>query len=96
MSRARTGLCISWANSSGVFEAQKEPVEERVTTAHVVEGSGHAGQIFVNYRRDGAAGDAHGVHDGLAAKFGEPNVFMDVDNLRPGQRFDVELAKASS
>ena len=44
MSRARTGFCISWANSSGVFEAQKEPVEERVTTAHVVEGSGHAWQ----------------------------------------------------
>jgi hypothetical protein len=52
------------------------------------------GKIFVNYRRDDAAGDARGVRDGLAAKFGEPNVFMDVDDLRPGQRFDVELAKA--
>jgi WD40 repeat protein len=52
------------------------------------------GKIFVNYRRDDAPGDARGVRDGLAAKFGEPNVFMDVDDLRPGQRFDVELAKA--
>jgi hypothetical protein len=34
------------------------------------------------------------VRDGLAAKFGQSNVFMDVDDLRPGQRFDVELAKA--
>jgi TIR domain len=52
------------------------------------------GKIFVNYRRDDAAGDARGVRDGLAARFGQPNVFMDVDNLRPGQRFDAELAKA--
>jgi predicted NACHT family NTPase len=52
------------------------------------------GKIFVNYRRDDAAGDARGVRDGLAVQFGEPNVFMDVDDLRPGQRFDVELAKA--
>src|SRR5262249_40384731 len=52
------------------------------------------GTIFVNYRRDDAAGDARGVRDGLAAKFGQSNVFMDVDDLRPGQRFDVELAKA--
>src|SRR5262245_23340355 len=51
-------------------------------------------KIFVNYRRDDAAGDARGVRDGLAAKFGQSNVFMDVDDLRAGQRFDVELAKA--
>lgn len=52
------------------------------------------GKIFISYRRDDAAGDARGVRDGLAAKFGESNVFMDVDDLRPGQRFEVELAKA--
>ena len=43
------------------------------------------GKIFVNYRRDDATGDARGVRDGLAAKFGETNVFMDVDDLRAGQ-----------
>lgn len=52
------------------------------------------GKIFVNYRRDDVPGDARGVRDGLAAKFGKANVFMDVDNLLVGQRFDVELAKA--
>ena len=51
-------------------------------------------KIFVNYRRDDAAGDARGVHNGLASKFGRSNVFMDVDNLLAGQRFDMELAKA--
>ena len=39
-----------------------------------------SGKIFVNDRRDDAAGDARGVRDALAAKFGESNVFMDVDN----------------
>jgi formylglycine-generating enzyme required for sulfatase activity len=51
-------------------------------------------KIFVSYRRDDAAGDARGVRDALTAKFGASNVFMDVDNLRVGQRFDVELGKA--
>ena len=50
--------------------------------------------IFVNYRRDDAPGDARGVRDALAAKFGKSKVFMDVDNLLIGQRFDVELGKA--
>ena len=53
-----------------------------------------AAKIFVNYRRDDVPGDARGVRDGLAAKFGKASVFMDVDNLLVGQRFDIELAKA--
>ena len=51
-------------------------------------------RIFINYRRDDAPGDARGVRDGLAAKFGRTNIFMDVDNLFVGQRFDLELSKA--
>jgi hypothetical protein len=47
-----------------------------------------------SYRRDDTAGDARSIRDALAKKFGAANVFMDVDNLKPGQRFDVELAKA--
>jgi hypothetical protein len=53
-----------------------------------------AGKIFVNYRRDDDPAAAARVRDGLAARFGKANVFMDVDNLLAGQRFDVELAKA--
>ncbi len=52
------------------------------------------GKIFINYRRDDVPGDARGIRDGLAAKFGKSAVFMDVDNLLAGQRFDRELAKA--
>jgi hypothetical protein len=53
-----------------------------------------AGKIFVNYRRDDVPGDARGVCQSLATEFGKSNVFMDVDNLLAGQRFDKELAKA--
>ena len=52
------------------------------------------GKIFVNYRRDDVPGEARGVRDALASQFGKANVFMDVDNLLAGQRFDLELAKA--
>lgn len=51
-------------------------------------------QIFINYRRDDAPGDARSIHNGLAASFGKSRIFMDVDNLLAGQRFDRELSRA--
>jgi hypothetical protein len=54
------------------------------------------GRIFISYRRDDAPADARNIRDRLARKFGESNVFMDVDNLFAGQRFDQELDKALS
>jgi formylglycine-generating enzyme required for sulfatase activity len=54
------------------------------------------GEIFISYRCDDFAGDARGLRDGLAARFGQRNVFMDIDNLLPGQRFDRKLAEALS
>ena len=52
------------------------------------------GKVFVSYRRDDARDMAARIRDRLADTFGEANVFMDVDNLLPGQRFDKELEKA--
>ena len=52
------------------------------------------GKIFISYRRDDAKADARNLRDRLAAAFGSANVFMDVDNLQAGQRFDQELDKA--
>jgi hypothetical protein len=57
---------------------------------------GARGKIFISYRRDDAPGDARGIRDRLASQFGRANVFMDVDNLLAGQRFDRELEKALS
>ena len=53
-----------------------------------------AGKIFINYRRDDVPGDARGIREALVAEFGKTTVFMDVDNLLAGQRFDKELEKA--
>ena len=53
-------------------------------------------KIFVNYRRDDDPSAAARVRDGLAARFGKSALFMDVDNLLAGQKFDDELAKALS
>jgi hypothetical protein len=52
------------------------------------------GKVFVNYRRDDARDMAARIRDRLAATFGDANVFMDVDDLLAGQRFDKELEKA--
>jgi tetratricopeptide (TPR) repeat protein len=54
------------------------------------------GKIFISYRRDDVPGDARGVCNRLERKFGKANVFMDVDRLVAGQRFDRELDKALS
>jgi formylglycine-generating enzyme required for sulfatase activity len=51
-------------------------------------------KIFISYRRDDVAGDARGLRDALAARFGNKALFMDVDDLKPGQRFDEKLAEA--
>jgi len=50
--------------------------------------------IFINYRRADSRADAARIYDRLIAAFGRSAVFMDVDNLRVGQRFDRQLQKA--
>jgi formylglycine-generating enzyme required for sulfatase activity len=53
-----------------------------------------AAKVFISYRRDDDPAAAARVRDGLARKFGNANLFIDVDDLLAGQRFDEELAKA--
>ena len=55
-----------------------------------------AGKIFINYRREDARADARSIRDRLAGAFGKKNVFMDVDDLEPGERFDRKLDEALS
>lgn len=52
------------------------------------------GKIFISYRRTDGAANARSVRDRLARVFGDNNVFMDVDNLLAGKRFDKELKNA--
>jgi hypothetical protein len=51
-------------------------------------------KIFISYRRDDDPSAAARVRDGLIPEFGQSNLFIDVDNLRAGQRFEDELANA--
>jgi hypothetical protein len=62
-----------------------------------VSGSGGMpGKIFINYRREDARSEAARIRDRLITLFGPGNIFMDIDDLKPGQRFDAELTKALS
>jgi hypothetical protein len=57
---------------------------------------GTQGRIFISYRRGDVPGDARSVCGQLERAFGKTRVFMDVDRLLAGQRFERELEKALS
>ncbi len=50
--------------------------------------------IFISYRRDDAAGYARAVGDRLAHRYGADKVFVDVDDIDAGHRFDGVIAAA--
>jgi len=50
--------------------------------------------IFISYRRDDVRATALALQDRLARGLGPSRVFMDIDHLRPGTRFDRALQKA--
>jgi hypothetical protein len=52
------------------------------------------GKIFISYRRGDAPATAGRIHDRLAALVGEQSVYMDIDALKPGERFDRKLMVA--
>jgi len=47
--------------------------------------------IFLSYRRSDSAGHAGRLYDSLCARFGAERVFMDVDDIRPGEDFVQKL-----
>lgn len=48
--------------------------------------------VFLCYRRADTAHPAGRLYDRLADRFGEDNVFMDVDSLAPGSTFEDDIA----
>lgn len=57
--------------------------------------SGRPGlRIFLNYRREDAADAAGRLFDGLAARFGNDQVFMDIDAIDPGVDFEEVVNQA--
>jgi branched-chain amino acid transport system substrate-binding protein len=53
-----------------------------------------APRIFISYRRTDAPGHAGRVYDALVRHFGDENVFIDVDDIPPGQSFTQVLDEA--
>ncbi len=54
----------------------------------------HIPRVFINYRRDDAAGDAGRLFDSLTARFGHNAVFMDVEAIQPGADFAEVIKRA--
>ena len=52
-----------------------------------------APKVFISYRREETAGHAGRLYDAIAARFGDDNVFMDVD-LAPGIDFVEQITDA--
>jgi hypothetical protein len=52
-----------------------------------------APKLFISYRREETAGHAGRLYDAIAGRFGDSNVFMDV-NLAPGIDFVEQIANA--
>jgi hypothetical protein len=51
-------------------------------------------QVFISYRRDDTAGYARAIGDALGRQFGAERVFIDVDDIAAGQRFDEVIHQA--
>ncbi len=49
-------------------------------------------RIFISYRRSDSASNAGRIYDRLEGHFGQGQVFMDVDTIRPGLDF-VEVVQ---
>lgn len=60
----------------GAAELHEAPVQDR-----------KAFHIFLNYRREDTGGHAGRLYDALAKRFGDENVFMDIDRIGPGEDF---------
>src|SRR5215470_857288 len=53
-------------------------------------------RIFICYRREDGKHPAGRLCDRLVAQFGAPNVFMDIDSIRPGDDFQDVIEKTVS
>lgn len=55
---------------------------------------GRTSEIFISYRREDAPAYAGRIYDQLSERFGDENVFMDVDTIEPGVDFVKRIQDA--
>src|SRR5262245_40173491 len=70
--------------------SQLPAVESRVCVYHVRREP--MASIFISYRREDAGGHVGRLCDRLTARFGNDRVFMDIQDIHPGQNFATSIA----
>lgn len=51
-------------------------------------------RVFISYRRSDSAPYARSIHEKLLEYFYKENIFMDINNIKPGVKFGQEIDKA--
>jgi hypothetical protein len=51
--------------------------------------------IFISYRREDSGGHAGRLCDRLTARFGDDRIFLDIQDIRPGQNSQPRSRKRS-
>ncbi|MEO8667983.1 MAG: toll/interleukin-1 receptor domain-containing protein [Bauldia sp.] len=59
-----------------------------------VSGTMTQGTVFISYRRNDTSGFTRAIYDRLAKRFTQERVFMDIDAIEPGLRFDQVIDQA--
>jgi len=50
--------------------------------------------VFINYRREDSGGDVRAVYNALVERFGEGNVFLDVEGIEAGEQWEQKIEEA--
>ena len=50
--------------------------------------------VFINYRREDSGGDVRAVYNALVERFGEHNVFLDVEGIEAGEQWENKIEEA--
>ncbi|HSJ95400.1 MAG TPA: toll/interleukin-1 receptor domain-containing protein, partial [Gaiellaceae bacterium] len=51
-------------------------------------------RIVISYRRADTGGDARSLAEALERRFGDENVFLDIEAIEPGEPFDQAIDRA--
>ena len=85
---------------SSAWSSRLQPPANWRVSAQILSGSvtdhdrAEGGGIFVSYRRQETSHVAGRLYDRLADRFGEGQVFIDVDTIEPGVDFAEEIFRA--
>ncbi len=58
------------------------------------DAAAEGGRVFISYRRQDSAWPARQLYEALAARFGAPKIFKDVDDIEPGEDFVDKITAA--